>query len=338
MKTYYLLRFASWLSKFIPPRMAYWLCSVVGGLIFYFKPSIRRAVMDNMRHVLPRSSRRKRSVIARQVIRNTLKNYYDVARLPHMTEEGLKSTITLYGKEYLEEAHANGKGIILVGGHMGNFAIVAQLAALMGYDTAIVAEDIHPDKLYDYINHLRGRFGVKMIRMGSSQVRTIYKLLKGNGALMLAADRDLSNSGVPVQFFDGEVEMPAGPIVLALRLNAPLIPAHTVRLRNNTSIVNIYPPMQLDRTGDLDRDTKTNLRKLAQILEDMILKAPDQWVVLQQIWGRTTPPEPETGEPAEPAGTPSPNGTTTISHEAEPVPLSQEKARTEERSPSSVAT
>jgi KDO2-lipid IV(A) lauroyltransferase len=297
--------------------------------------------MDNMSHVLPGSSKHRRRSIARKVIRNTLKNYYDVVRLPHMTEEKLQRTIKMNGKEYLEEAHAQGKGAILVGGHIGNFSIVAQMSVIYGYDTAIVAEDIHPEKLYEYINHLRGRFGVKFIRMGSSQVRTIYKLLKGNGMLMLAADRDLSNSGVPVQFFDAPVDLPAGPVVLALRLNAPLIPAHTVRLRDNSSIVNVYPPM-LDRTGDLDRDTKTNMRKVAQILEDMILKAPDQWVVLQRVWeqpaGAATTAEPVIEPAHTETPTPTEEVTTNNSHVPEPIPVGQESTRTEERSPSSVAT
>jgi KDO2-lipid IV(A) lauroyltransferase len=338
MKTYHLLRFASWLSKFVPARMAYWLCSIIGGVLFYLKPSIRNAVMDNMRHVLPDSSRHQRRTIARKVIRNTVKNYYDLVRLPHMTQDDLKRTIKLYGTENLEEARAGGKGAILVGGHIGNFSIVAQMAAILGYNPAIVAEDIEPETLYNYINHLRGGFGVKMLKTGSSQVRTLFKLIKSNGMVMLAADRDVTNTGVPVPFFGGLADLPPGPVVLALRLNTPLIPVHTVRLRDNSSIANIYPPMQLDRTGDIDRDTKTNMRKLTQILEEMISKAPDQWVVLQRVWEQE--PTKQQAVESQPDNRPALEEPSLDghSHEPEPVAAGQTTTPTEERSPSSVTT
>jgi lauroyl/myristoyl acyltransferase len=330
MLTYRLLRIASWLSRFIPSRVAYWLCSLLGGIIFYVKPSVRRAVMDNMSHVLPGSSKHKRRAIARKVIRNQLKNYYDVVRLPHMKPEDVQRTITVRGDEHLQSAIAAGKGAIVVSGHMGNFAIVAQIAAISGNNVAIVAEDIQPPRLYNYINELRGHFGVKFIKMGSMQVRTIYRLLRSNGLLLLAADRDVGEGGMPVQFFDAMVDLPEGPVVLALRLNTPLIPAHAVRLRDNSSVVDIYPPMELERTGDLDKDTATNHRKLIQLIEQMILKAPDQWVVLQRVWNH--PEAPSTAS----IPSPSPNGSREPG--AEENRPSIESAKSEEPSPSSAPT
>lgn len=312
MKTYYLFRLASWLSRIIPARVAYWLCSLLGGLLFYLAPSVRRAVMSNMKHVLPTASVRVRRSMARRVIRNVFKNYYDLVRLPHLKAADLERMITVRGVEHLEEASARGEGVIVTGGHIGNFSIVTQIAAIRGFKVAIVAEDVQPPKLYDHVNHLRGSFGIKLIKTGTSQVRTIYRFLRENGMLMLAADRDVTEGGEPVQFFDALADLPPGPVVLAARLNIPMIPAHTVRLPDNTSIVNIYPPLELQRTGDNERDKQANLRLVARVLEEMIRKAPDQWVVLQRVWDRE--------ESAQPT--------------AEQAPV--ETVRNEERSPSSI--
>jgi lauroyl/myristoyl acyltransferase len=313
MKTYYLFRVASWLSRVVPARVAYWLCSLLGGLLFYMAPSMRRAVMSNMKHVLPTASVHVRRAMARRVIRNVLKNYYDLVRLPHLKAEELERMITVRGIEHLEAASARGEGVIVTSGHIGNFSIVTQIAAIRGFKVAIVAEDVQPPQLYDYVNHLRGSFGIQLIKTGS-QVRTLYRFLRENGMLMLAADRDVTEGGEPVQFFDALADLPPGPVVLAARLNVPMIPAHTVRLPNNTSIVNIYPPLELQRTGDNERDKQANLRLVARVLEEMIHKAPDQWVVLQRVWDH------EERQSAEPT--------------AEPAPV--ETVRNEERSPSSI--
>ena len=287
MKRYYAFRIASWLSWLLPSRVGYWLCSLIGGIVFYFTPHIRQAVIDNMSHVLPGASAHERRNIARRVIRNTLKNYYDLVRLPHMKARDIENLITEFeGLENLQEAFARGKGVIAIGGHLGNFSLVAQKAVLLGYTVAVIAEDIQPPKLYNFVNKLRSGFGLKFIRAGSSQVRTIYKLLKSNGMLLLASDRDVNDTGTPVQFFDAPADMPEGPVVLALRLGATLLPVYTDRRANNKATLHIYPPMEMVRTGDYKRDIQVNMRRVAEVLEQMISRAPDQWVVLQRVWDR----------------------------------------------------
>jgi lauroyl/myristoyl acyltransferase len=330
MKTYYLLLIASWISRFVPPRMAYWLCSLVGGVLFYVKPSTRRAVMDNMRHVLPGSSVHRRRTIARRVIRNVVKNYYDLVRLQHLESADLERIISIEGAENLDKAYAGGKGVIIIGGHFGNFNLVPQIAVIRGYPVTAVAEDIKPTKLYNYLNRLRTKHGLKFINAGSPQIRTIYKLLRNNnGGLILAADRDVTEAKEPVQFFDAPADLPPGPVALALRLGAALVPAHSMRLPDNTSRVQVYPPIELERTGDNDRDVKVNLRKVAQVLEEMILKAPDQWVVLQRVWDREVAPE-SVSTMSMTNGASEPNG-------SQPIPFPLEAAKSEERSPSSVS-
>src|SRR5437867_12119531 len=111
MKAYYLFRLAFWLSKVVPARVAYWFCSLAEGLVFSMSSWIWRAVMDNLRHVLPDASERARRTLGRRVVRNVLKNYYDLVRLPHMKPQDLERTITLRGIGHLEHASAQGRGV-----------------------------------------------------------------------------------------------------------------------------------------------------------------------------------------------------------------------------------
>src|SRR5205814_7828136 len=124
MKTYYLLRIASYIVRFVPPRVAYWLCSIIGGIVFTLNYSVRDAVLDNMGHVIPKASRRLRRVLGRRIVRNVVKNYYDVIRVPTMKPQDLERNITVHGIERLDEALKEGKGVIIVSGHIGNFSIV----------------------------------------------------------------------------------------------------------------------------------------------------------------------------------------------------------------------
>ena len=96
MKIYYLLIITSWLARWVPERLGYWLCSFVGGIVYFVRPSIRRAIRDNMQHVLPRSSERQRRTISRRVIRNNFKNYdQELAGREHIN----RITFLLYGQK-----------------------------------------------------------------------------------------------------------------------------------------------------------------------------------------------------------------------------------------------
>jgi len=286
MKTYYLLRFAGYVVWLVPPRLAYWICPVIGSLVFALNHNVRGNVLDNLRHVMPDATHRQRRQVARKIVRNVVKNYYDLVRLPHMKARDLERTITTEGMDNIDLALEQGRGLIITSGHIGNFGTVAQLAAARGYKVSVVAEDIEPPRLYDYTNNIRSRFGLRMIKLGSAQALTIYRILKKNEILMLASDRDVADDGVPTMFFDAPADMPPGPIALALRLNTPLIHGYTCRLPDSTSLVQLGRPMEMVRTGDRDLDLKINMRKMAQLLEELILKNPSQWLVLQKIWDK----------------------------------------------------
>ena len=87
--------------------------------------------------------------------------------------------------------------------------------------------------------------------------------------------------------------LPAGPVTLALRLGAPLVPVRTERLSDNRALVVVYPPVVLTRSGDLARDVQVGTQQVAHILEEMIRQTPEQWILLQPVW-------PEDGGPALP--------------------------------------
>jgi lauroyl/myristoyl acyltransferase len=286
MKTYFLLRFAGLVVWLVPPRLAYWICSVIGSVVFTFNHNIRDNVLDNLRHVMPNAPRLERRQVGRRIVRNVVKNYYDLVRLPHMKVRDLERTIKVDDMANIDRALEQGHGLIITSGHIGNYGTVAQLAAARGYKVAVIAEDIEPPRLYDYTNNLRSSFGLHMIKLGSAQALTIYRILKKNEVLMLASDRDVADDGEPVLFFDAPADMPPGPIALALRLNAPLIHGYTYRLPDSTSKVELGPPMEMVRTGDRDLDLKINMRKMAQLLEEQILRNPSQWAVLQKIWDK----------------------------------------------------
>ncbi|MGI8588551.1 MAG: lysophospholipid acyltransferase family protein [Chloroflexia bacterium] len=297
MLTYYGLRIGVVLAAIIPRRLAYWFCSVIGNIAFFGNGPARRATQDNMRHVLgPDAEGRRLNKVCRAIFRNAVKNYYELLCLPGLSEADLKKRVRAVGREHIDNALKGGRGVIIFSGHIGNFNLVAQMARFYGWPANIVAEQMAPPKLHEFMNGLRSRFGLKLIPLGPAAVKGIYHALRSNEVIGLAADRDLTSSGVPVEFFGEVTELPSGLAALSLRLKAPLLPVHVVRKANDSSVVTIYPPLQFARTGDRELDTLLGTQQIAHVVEEMIRKTPEQWVVLQHVWpdDGATEPCPET--------------------------------------------
>lgn len=283
-----LLRIVAILVPFVPAWIGYRLCTLIGVLFFLVNVRAHRNVISNLRHVDPDMRWLQREITALRVCITVVTNYYDLLRLRSVDRETVMERVEIDGLEHVQSALELGRGVIIVSGHIGNFSVMARLPAVLGLRAALIAERVDPPALYQYMARLRSAMGIEVIAPGAASIRTVINLLNNNGILLLAADRDVTNHGHPVTFFNRETTLPVGPVALAMRTRATLIPAHTVRVSRDQSRVTIGQPLDMQNTGKWEDDIRANLESLTRRLEQMILADPGQWAVLQRVWPPTT--------------------------------------------------
>jgi lauroyl/myristoyl acyltransferase len=278
------LRVAAILTPLVPARVGYLLCRVIGVVYYVMNFRVRRNIVENLAHVMPHATWFKREFLSARACITVVTNYYDLLRLRSVDREQILDLVDLEGLEQVETALARGKGLIILSAHVGNFSVVARLPAALGYRSAIIAEEVRPAALFNYMARLRAAMGIEVIPPGREAVRRIFRLLRANGILLVAGDRDVAGQGMPVEFFGDETTLPFGPVLLAMRSGAPIVPAYTLRLGHRRSVVVLQEPLDLIRTGDWDADLRVNVQRMAAALERMILQDPGQWAVLQRVW------------------------------------------------------
>ena len=101
----------------------------------------------------------------------------------------------------------------------------------------------------------------------------------------MLADRAVTGVGVRVPFFGREALLPSAHVALALRTGAALIPAFA-RRDGQRILAQILPELELRRTGDRESDVRDGVAAFAQLLEDHIRRAPEQWSVFEPFWER----------------------------------------------------
>jgi len=282
--SYYAYRLFGAVMPRIPPRLGYAFFDWLGKLSYEKGATSRENVHDNLRHVLgPQVDPACIEEIARQIFQNQARNYYDLFRVASLTAAQIKRLVRVHGLEYIDQALSAGKGVIVVAAHFGNVDIVMQRFALQGYPITAVAERLKPEKLYRYVASLRASKGIKLIPIDSF-LRPLFRALRNNEIVGLAADRNLTETGTLIEFFGAPALLPDGHVRLALRTGARLLLACSLRKPDNTFEAFVEPPLALENTGDLERDIRAGMAKLVAGLEKYIGQYPEQWVMFQPIW------------------------------------------------------
>jgi KDO2-lipid IV(A) lauroyltransferase len=133
---------------------------------------------------------------------------------------------------------------------------------------------------------------------GGAAFGILARRLRAGGLVCLVADRDLSSSGVEVEFFGDTARMPGGPALLAQQTGAALLP---VTLWYDDSPVmkgRIHPPVEVPGSGTRAEKTSVMTQALADAFATGIADHPEDWHMLQRLWLADLEDRPARGEQA----------------------------------------
>lgn len=282
--TYYLYRVMGSVAPLLPPRFGYWLASRLSVLLFYLNPRGASTVKENLYHVLGDGT--DEAIInatAREVFRNLGKNYYDLFHKHSLSDEEISASVAVEGLDYLRNALAEGRGLIVTTGHFGPFDGVVHIAPSLNLKLTAPAEHLHPEKLYQYVSGLRARDWITFVPVDGPLLGLIRALRRGE-IVAVAADRDITGSGVTVDFFGAPARLPDGHVQLAMRAGTKIVTCFGLRQPDSSSRLYIEPPLELEDTGRFERDVRVNVAKVVARLEEWIGRYPEQWIMLHPIW------------------------------------------------------
>lgn len=271
----------------LPLRVGYALAEIVGRVAYLLTPGSRRAVIDNLTHAIgPGAAPEAVRAAARRVFVNVAKYYVDLVRMPRMDIQDFYDRRFRYEgfDEYVLPAVAEGKGVIILSLHLGNPELGVQGMLPRGVSVFALTEPLEPPRLHRLVDSLRASKGHEFAPVGYGGVKQAVRTLRRGGVVCLMGDRDIKGPKARLPFFGEETLVPTGPIDMALRSGATLIPSYALRTGSEGIEAILDAPMELERTGDMDRDVLTNTRRFLAWAEPKIRNHPDQWVVLESIW------------------------------------------------------
>lgn len=277
MILYLLFKIGVFLSQIIPRKLGLFLAEIVGYLFFLICRKKRKIITENVKIVL--NQKKIDSEIVKNICINYAKYYLDFLYLEWFKKRKDKIG-DIENLNYLKDAIQKNKGVILVSAHLGNWDIGALNFVQSKFSINVVVEKLHSEKLYEFYKKTRDKLGIKVIANG---INDIQEKLRNNEIVAIVSDRNVEGKGIETEFFNKKTKMPAGPIVLALRTGASIIPGFTIRKRDNTYFTFLLKPIEIEKKENLDQTIKYNLKKLHKVIEEQIKKYVVQWYNLQQF-------------------------------------------------------
>ncbi|MGH3329246.1 MAG: phosphatidylinositol mannoside acyltransferase [Streptomycetales bacterium] len=236
--------------------------------------------------------------VSRAGMRSYLRYWREAFRLPVWSAGRIVSTLHTIGEHRLHDALARGRGAVVVLPHMGNWDHAGAWAVASGIPLTTVAERLKPESLFDRFVSYRVGLGMEVLPLtggGADVFGTLCRRLRAGRMVCLLGDRDLTVSGVEVDFFGGRARMPAGPAALALHTGAALIPV-TLWYGDDGTYVWFHPEVAVPRAapsaapsaaaggGGRDAQVAAMTQAAADVFARGIAEHPEDWHMLQRLW------------------------------------------------------
>jgi KDO2-lipid IV(A) lauroyltransferase len=275
--------FAGWrIVRWLPERTAYRLAYAAADFLTKRKGKNVSRLRSNLLRAKPGITPLDLDLLVFDAMRSYMRYWCDTFRFPDWSPERVRETVTVTNEHLLVDAIAAKTGVIVSLPHAGNWDHAGAYFCAKGIHLVTVAERLKPEKLFLKFLEYREAMGMEVLPLDARVLGTLAQRLRQGALVALVSDRDLSRTGIDVEFFGGPSRMPAGPALLALKTGAPLI---TAFVSYTYSGIHIYfKEVPIPISGSNDEKVAEIVQSTAKQFEQGISEHPEDWHMLQRIW------------------------------------------------------
>nr|WP_062339820.1 phosphatidylinositol mannoside acyltransferase [Herbidospora sakaeratensis] len=227
--------------------------------------------------------------LSKQGLRSYMRYWMEVFRLPSMDPQQIHARTHSHGENLIFDTVASGRGVVIALPHMGNWDAAGIWLVQSGHPFTTVMERLKPEILFERFVAFRTAIGMEVLPLtakggGTAHAfGTLAQRTRAGGVVCLPADRDLTESGVEVDFFGARTRMAAGPALLALQTGAALLPV-IVYFDGADWGLDVHPEVPVPDEGTRQEKAAALTQGMAAAFEKGIAEHPDDWHMLQRLW------------------------------------------------------
>jgi predicted LPLAT superfamily acyltransferase len=283
------LRVMTWISMRLGRRVARGLLRVVAVYFLLFAPASRRASGHYLRRALGRAPR----------WRDLYRHMFTFAATIHdriylINRRFELFDIEVHGEDTLRGLLSGGKGLFLIGAHLGSFEVLRALGRkIEDLHVAMVMHEGNALKINAILAGINPEAVQDIIGLGhvDSMLKVSERLDNGYAVGMLADRTSANDTMHPVQILGTSANLPLGPFRMAAVLRRPVVFMTGLYLGGNHYAIHFEPIADFSTAAREQREAAVELAitRYAALLDQYCRKAPFNWFNFFDFWQSAAP-------------------------------------------------
>ncbi len=257
--------------------------STISGKIFEIIGPLFRSknlIHSNIKKAIPNCNYEELNKITKLMWNNYGRIFAEYMFIKEFRFGKLKSKIKIEGQEILDDIKKNNKQVVFVSGHFSNFELMAMHLENSGIRLSAIYRPLNNIFLNKIMERIRKKYICKnQIKKGIGGMKKLINLKKNNYSTALMIDQRVSE-GIKSNFFNNEALTTTIPAQLVKKFKIPIVPIFIERINNLNFKITINKPITFSNETSIKNITD----ELNQILEEMIINKPEQWIWSHNRW------------------------------------------------------
>ncbi len=300
---YLCLRAVAALCALVPEMVADRVGAGIGWVAARVGRPRWRVVEEHLGTAFPERGEGWRRWVGRRSYAHFCREAVATFRLAGMTRAALRKRTVVLGTELLERAAREGRGVVAVSAHLGNWEVGGAAVVAHGHPMDIVVARQRNQRFDRYLTRSRERLGFGIIPRGEAR-RGVLRSLRAGRVIGIMGDQDARRAGIFTRFFGRPASTARGPAVLAMRSGALIITLIAIREKGWRPRYTIHlEPLsegwrpQGPADGSREEVAAAITQAFTTRIEGWVRAHPEQYLWHHRRW-KTPPPEVPAGQPA----------------------------------------
>jgi len=276
--SYLLYKIAWQIVRWLPERSAYRFGESAARYALKKNGKRVKRLRENLKAVSPELSATELESLLSKSMASYSRYWIDTFRFPTWSLDRLRESVRTTNRETFDRLLEEGRGLIVALPHAGNWDHAGAFFCAEGHPLVTVAEHLKPDRLFREFLRYREAMGMEVLDLDSHVIRTLEKRARQGKLIALVADRDLSKTGIEVNFFNKKAKFPGGPAKISLATGAPLITAYISYEAEGIHV----------QFSDEIPTKNSSIAEITQLIANNfakdIYRHPEDWHMLQRVF------------------------------------------------------
>tara|TARA_Y100000996_G_scaffold227701_1_gene179023 strand:- start:445 stop:1185 length:741 start_codon:yes stop_codon:yes gene_type:complete len=240
-----------------------------------------KIIISNLTKAFPKLSLQEKKILSKKMWFNYGRILAEYMYIEYFRKkEKFSNLITIENQNILEKIKKESKPVIFISGHFNNFELMAMQIDKAGIDLTTIYRPLNNIFLNPLMERIRKKYICKkQIKKGIAGTKELLQNFKNGSSIALMIDQRVTE-GVMSDFFGQKARTTTIPAQFVKKFNAKIVPVYIQRFDNNKFKLEFDNIIEFKSDETLDAITL----KLNKILEEMILKNPDQWIWTHNRW------------------------------------------------------